>query len=1166
MTTNTDPLLHAILAMDSYNRGYNAAIQIDAEYVGNAAFLVDSFLLGVDEILGRNDEVQDFYAASYVIPDGENPLGQTIISYRGTDSLGDMNTGWGLGADNHRTQQADMSIDFYRLLVAEENLFNENITLTGHSLGGGLAGFVAGMYNQDAIVYNHMPYEDALQNAGEDTNPGDEILYDEEYKIKVYGDQDSINPNNIGHIAYSTEHEVLKYIRGLQTNTTAHYPPFALSDDDTNLDLVPYNFDWWQEVLIPSYDEGPNPSDLYTELQKGFTDTRADAIVRMIEYFYGGGIPAFIAAVTIGLDPINEAIARHSQATLVLRLLFQKIDGSDTGEWLSSGKFFWPLLYNKEFASSIGLNASYLESANFTGVSVSKESFSDIMRTTLAYSALESDNGLVFGNTGARSLHNDATDLGKALSASGAAASIESYAADIGRAFVHYASHLALSHVGVALASTSPDVRSGILEYDTNDPDALVVNFKSSDWMQIEADLKPTMAVTRDALVDSILDDLYNVVPGEVGVNLESFIQNNWLTLPTDAEGTAFNRIVFSAIQSGSTESLSATHEILGAGHFKSTLFVGSSSGDHVTVAPHAGSGLHDSTVFLGYNGENIFTGGNDRDIAIGGIHHDEFDGGADEDFLFGYDGNDWLKGGDGDDIVIGGTGNDDFIADKFGDDVYHGGFDTDDLDPFWNGIPMDLMDITRQNDGLDLVDYMDLTDVFFDITLLDAVLGNYWVDKYYGNSVFNGPSDRDTLFSIETLQVAAGAARQVGGQSILGTSAGEHLIYGSISSPYSYYGFGGVDTLTGGNKNDYLNGGADPDTLVGKVGDDTYYYGHGDGDDTITDLGSTTDFDVLIFGAGIAAADVTLARYHTLGDKMTILIDNHDTTTSTIIVDNQNYTGYGIDYIKFTDGTVWDMQGTLVTVYGTEGADAVIKGTMESSYREGSLIDDVIYALGGNDNVQAYGGNDTIYGGDGNDAINAGDGQDIIYGGSGDDSSLEGWYGDDVINGESGNDTLKGNNGNDLLYGGSGLDVFYAGNDNDTLYGGSENDTMRGENGNDTLYGGSGLDSLYGGGGTDTFVFEASSAFANIDIVNDYNKTSQNDVIDISDVLFGFYDYGIDVITDFVQITQTGSNSLLYVDQDGGANNFLQIAALYNVTGLTNEATLEASGHLITV
>ncbi|MBK9585305.1 MAG: type I secretion C-terminal target domain-containing protein [Alphaproteobacteria bacterium] len=349
-------------------------------------------------------------------------------------------------------------------------------------------------------------------------------------------------------------------------------------------------------------------------------------------------------------------------------------------------------------------------------------------------------------------------------------------------------------------------------------------------------------------------------------------------------------------------------------------------------------------------------------------------------------------------------------------------------------------------------------------------------------------------------------------------------------------------------------------------MGDDTYYYGHGDGDDTITDLGSTTDFDVLIFGAGIAAADVTLARYHTLGDKMTILVDNHDTTTSTITVDNQNYTGYGIDYIKFTDGTVWDMQGTLVTVYGTEGADSVIKGTMESSYREGSLIHDVIYALGGNDNVQAYGGNDTIYGGDGNDAINAGDGQDIIYGGNGDDSSLEGWYGDDVIYGEAGNDTLKGNNGNDLLYGGSGLDVFYAGNDNDTLYGGSENDTMRGENGNDTLYGGSGLDSLYGGGGTDTFVFEASSAFANIDIVNDYNKTSQNDVIDISDVLFGFYDYGIDVITDFVQITQTGSNSLLYVDQDGGANNFLQIAALYNVTGLTNEATLEASGHLITV
>jgi hypothetical protein len=57
-----------------------------------------------------------------------------------------------------------------------------------------------------------------------------------------------------------------------------------------------------------------------------------------------------------------------------------------------------------------------------------------------------------------------------------------------------------------------------------------------------------------------------------------------------------------------------------------------------------------------------------------------------------------------------------------------------------------------------------------------------------------------------------------------------------------------------------------------------------------------------------------------------------------------------------------------------------------------------------------------------------------------------------------------------------------------------------------------------------------------------------------------------LDSITDFVQITEYGSSSVLAVDSNGGANAFVFVALLDNVTGLTDELALEQSGTLITV
>ena len=114
------------------------------------------------------------------------------------------------------------------------------------------------------------------------------------------------------------------------------------------------------------------------------------------------------------------------------------------------------------------------------------------------------------------------------------------------------------------------------------------------------------------------------------------------------------------------------------------------------------------------------------------------------------------------------------------------------------------------------------------------------------------------------------------------------------------------------------------------------------------------------------------------------------------------------------------------------------------------------------------------------------------------------------------------------------------------------------------TLNGQDGLDDMYGSAGTDHFVFEAASAFNDVDRINNFD-TSHDDAIDISDVLSGL-DAGTDDISQWVQITDNGIDSTLAIDANGAAGgvNFTAVATIVGVTGLTDEAALLNNGNLI--
>lgn len=155
--------------------------------------------------------------------------------------------------------------------------------------------------------------------------------------------------------------------------------------------------------------------------------------------------------------------------------------------------------------------------------------------------------------------------------------------------------------------------------------------------------------------------------------------------------------------------------------------------------------------------------------------------------------------------------------------------------------------------------------------------------------------------------------------------------------------------------------------------------------------------------------------------------------------------------------GAALSYELALAPIVATTGADTLA----------GSIFDDTIYLLAGNDFYDALGGNDTVYGDDGDDTINGDDGDDVIDGGDGADT-LNGGNGNDTLRGGNGGDTLRGDAGDDLLVGGADADDMNGGTGNDTLRGNGGDDKLFGFHGDDVIEGGFGRDKISGGQGND--------------------------------------------------------------------------------------------------
>lgn len=171
---------------------------------------------------------------------------------------------------------------------------------------------------------------------------------------------------------------------------------------------------------------------------------------------------------------------------------------------------------------------------------------------------------------------------------------------------------------------------------------------------------------------------------------------------------------------------------------------------------------------------------------------------------------------------------------------------------------------------------------------------------------------------------------------------------------------------------------------------------------------------------------------------------------------------------LQETVGTVSD-DITIIDSAGNEFVFTVsVTGAGEGDPLVFDNTDNDIFTSFGNDVIQALGGDDNINPGGGDDIVEAGDGNDTVLDGMGNDD----------VDGGANNDKITLLTGENTVDGGSGSDFIQTGFKDDDIMGGEGNDVISADSnafflfGNDTIEGGGGDDLMSGGAGADTFVF----------------------------------------------------------------------------------------------
>ncbi len=592
----------------------------------------------------------------------------------------------------------------------------------------------------------------------------------------------------------------------------------------------------------------------------------------------------------------------------------------------------------------------------------------------------------------------------------------------------------------------------------------------------------------------------------------------------------------------------------------------------------------------------NILDGGDGDDAISGGQGNDKIIGGAGADTVYGYAGNDVITTGSGDDVVYAGNDNDivygedgvDILYGQDGNDLLDGGsgdntvygdnggdhlYATGDLDTLLGGAGSDTFHLTSSSafstvdiiydfktSDRDIIDLSDLLAAYDPLTHKIEDFVQITDDGTHSYIALDVNGGGDSFVPLATMY------------NVTGLSNVKLLLNNGIlvTAPYqnTQYGTSGNDAVTGTYFNDILDGGDGDDTIRGGYGNDQLYGHDGldnlwgeDGRDTFrfamasafNDIDVIHDFN-LLEDDSLDLSDL-LVLYNPLIDDLEDFIRITDNGTDSILQIDANGGGDSFaQIVTLKDITgITDEEGLLSSGHLVISPHYnIITGTYGTDVTVGTVYDDIIDGGYDDDTVSAGAGDDVIFFARGADTTDGGDGNDTL-----DFSRFE--YAVEVTLDNGANPEVVTTYG-DYVVGFPSWIQQLTGVEN--INGSHKHDKITGDAENNVLYGNDGLDNLWGGLGADTFGFKTVSAFNNVDVIHDFS-TVQGDKVDLSDLLFA-YDPLMHAIEDFVQITDNGTDSFLAVDTDGGGNNFVQIATLNGLTGLTDEDALLINGNLV--
>jgi hypothetical protein len=419
-TTMSDVFL-AILSLDSYNRGYGKGMEVDGTSVGSANVIPRATTI--------DQKNAGFYAQEY------EWNGTTVISYRGTTFTGlpngaDVLHGWSLSEGFASASQAQFAKDFYTLVTGQAIYGGsppegENLILTGHSLGGGLAGFVASVSGASATIFNNIPFGSGAV--------ADIMTYNYNLGLsdlsKMFGGGPLASGNYVGL-------------------------PIASSNIQQFITLG-------EVAALMRGVIGPAGS------LEHFTKATGNPVLAGLATAYGIALDLSMPFQTLqsnsGLaDPSNL----HSQS-LMVTLLYA--DANKHTDWQELGAELFTAEFNTEIAQALGWKGSS-ESEWFGEAGK--------MLASIAYSAID-EGERPFGDTGIRAMFNDLDQLGKYYEEHPtgflAGDGIKQALVDIA---VQYAGDLALQD-----KQDDVEAHKGTLAV-FNDENVMVVDFDPAKWVK----------------------------------------------------------------------------------------------------------------------------------------------------------------------------------------------------------------------------------------------------------------------------------------------------------------------------------------------------------------------------------------------------------------------------------------------------------------------------------------------------------------------------------------------------------------------------------------------------------------------------------------------------------------------------------------------------------